>query len=63
VRRHLFASGFLALELRLEAAALKQDQIGGRAIGGVGSDIAGGVVTIEHCGELATVISRRMVTV
>ena len=60
VRRHLASSGLLALELRLEAAALEQGQVRRRAIGGIGPHIAGGVVAIEHRAELAAVICRRM---
>ena len=49
---HLLAPGFLALELRPEAAVREQGQVGGRAVGGIGPHIAGGVVAIEHRAKL-----------
>jgi hypothetical protein len=60
VRRHLLASGFFALELRLQTMALEQGQIGRRTIGGVGPHLARSVVAVEHRAELAAVISRRV---
>ena len=39
------------LELRLRATALEQIHVGGRAIGGVGPHIAGGIVAVQHRAE------------
>jgi hypothetical protein len=58
--RHLLASGLLALKLCPQTAALEETQIGRRAVGGIGPYIAGGVVAIEHCAELAAVMRRRV---
>jgi hypothetical protein len=60
VRRHPLASGFFALELRLQTMALEQGQVGRRMIGGVGPHLARSVVAVEHRAELAAVISRRV---
>ena len=60
VRRHRLAAGLFALELRPQPTALEECQVGGRAVGGIGPHIAGGVVAIEHRAELAAVISRRV---
>ena len=48
------------MELRPQPTALEQCQVGGRAVGGIGPHIAGGVVAIEHRAELAAVISCRV---
>jgi hypothetical protein len=58
VHRHLFAARLFALELRFETAALEQHQVGRRAVGDVGPDIADGVVAVEHRAELAAIIGR-----
>jgi hypothetical protein len=60
VRRHRRAAGLFALELRRQPAAVEPGQVGRRAVGGVGPDITGGVVAVEHRAELAAVVSRRM---
>jgi hypothetical protein len=54
---HLLAFGLLALELRSETAAREQGLVGSGAVDGVGPDIAGRVIAIEHRAELAAIIN------
>jgi hypothetical protein len=60
VVRHFLAPGFFALELWPGAAAHEQGEIGGRAIGCIGSHVAGGVIAVEYRAELAAVMRCRV---
>ena len=53
-------AGFFALELRPETAALEQGQMGRRAVGGIGPQIADDVVAIEHRAKLVAITCRRV---
>jgi hypothetical protein len=43
-----------------EAATLEQGEVGGRAVGGIGPHIAGGVIAVEHRAALAAVMRCRV---
>jgi hypothetical protein len=58
VHRHRPAARLRPLQLGRQATALNQGEVGFRAVGGIGPDLAGRVRRIEDRAELAAIVRR-----
>ena len=58
--RHRLALGLLAVDLRAQETAGEELLVGLGAIGGVGPDVAGGVVPVDQLGQQRPVVARRI---